>query len=198
MPHKLDSPSFLKSWLQDLSEEIDEGRYKIIPFWILSFVAVGLIVSLYMPKEFWTQRRDNATVVYAAILTMNGIILALSWGAFAKIYETISAPNFSTFLKEHGALDKFLFFVAYVHLAQLLALIASAGGLIITQFDTIGLFWQRIALATTIGLGSYAVKQAAGSVTVMHDLIRYRTIFDADARANQGNVAGFEPGRRPR
>jgi hypothetical protein len=75
---------------------------------------------------------------------------------------------------------------------------ASAGGLIITQFDTIGLFWQRIALATTIGLGSYAVKQAAGSVTVMHDLIRYRTIFDADARANQGNVAGFEPGRRPR
>jgi hypothetical protein len=91
-----------------------------------------------MPKEFWPQRRDNATVVYAAILTMNGIILALSWGAFAKIYETISAPNFSTFLKEHGALDKFLFFVAYVHLAQLLALIASAGGLIITQFECFG------------------------------------------------------------
>src|ERR1700730_2250276 len=147
MLQKPDSISFLKSWLQDLSEEIDDGWYKIIPLWLLSFVAVGCIISFYMPKEFWMQRRDNATVVYAAILTMNGIILALSWGAFAKIYETISAPNFSTFLKEHGALDKFLFFVSYVHLAQLLALVTSSGALIVTQFDPIDLSWQRAALA---------------------------------------------------
>jgi hypothetical protein len=70
----------------------------------------------------------------------------------------------------------------------LLALSISAVGLIITQFETVELIWQRIVLAATIGLGIYAIKQAAGSVAVMHDLIHYRAIFDEDRAANTGTV----------
>jgi len=163
---------FLKSWLQDLSDSLDDGWYNIIPFWLLLCIFIGGTTAYFMPDDFWTRRRDNASVVYAAILTMNGIILALSWGAFAKIYETIGTPHFSTFLKENGVLDKFLFFVS---------------------FEDADLRWQRVALGATIGFGMYAVKQAAGSVTVMHDLIRYRAIFDADKATRAGSVRLIRP-----
>lgn len=184
---------FLKSWLQDLSDSLDDGWYNIVPFWLLLCIFIGGTTAYFMPDDFWTRRRDNASVVYAAILTMNGIILALSWGAFAKIYETIGTPHFSTFLKENGVLDKFLFFVSYVHTSQILALSVSAIALMVTQFEDADLRWQRVALGATIGFGMYAVKQAAGSVTVMHDLIRYRAIFDADKATRAGSVRLIRP-----
>jgi hypothetical protein len=191
---KSEKHQFLKSWLKDLSDGLDDGWYNIIPFWILIFLLIGLAVAYFMPDNFWTTRRDNATVVYAAILTMNGIILALTWSAFAKIYENIGAPKFSTFLQEHGALEKFLFFVSYTHMTQILALSISAIALIVTQFEGVGLWWHRSAMVATIGFGIYAIKQAAGSVTVMHDLIRYRAIFDADrVSSNSGTVRMIRP-----
>jgi hypothetical protein len=193
MLQKPERHPFLKWWLQDLSESLDDGWYNIIPSWLLLFLVIGGAVAFLMPDNFWTWRRDNATVVYAAILTMNGIILALSWGAFAKIYETIGAPRFSAFLKEQGVLEKFLFFVSYVHISQIIALSLSAITLIVTQFEDIDLRWQRFAMGITIGFGIYAIKQAAGSVTVMHDLIRYRAIFDADRAANAGTVHRIRP-----
>jgi hypothetical protein len=179
---------FLQAWLQEISESLNEGWYRVVPWWLLIFVAVGGAVAYFMPEDFWLKHRDNGTVFYGAILTMNGIILALSWGAFAKIYETIGAPNFSTFLQQSGVLERFLFFVSHVHFTQLVALIASAAGLIVTQFESIDTLWQRVALAATIALGAYAVKTAGGSVTVMHMLIRYRADFDADREAKAGNV----------
>jgi hypothetical protein len=184
---------FLKSWLRDLSESLDDGWYNIIPSWLLLFILIGGVVAYFMSDSFWTLRRDNATVVYAAILTMNGIILALSWSAFANIYESIGAPKFSTFLEEQGALEKFLFFVSYAHVSQIVALSASAIALISTQFEEFDLRWQRLALAMTIGFGIYAIKQAAGSVIVMHDLIRYRAIFDADRPSNAATVRRIRP-----
>jgi hypothetical protein len=181
---KPESHPFLKAWLRYLSDGLDDGWYNIVPLWPILFLLIGGVVGFFMPDDFWTWRRDNATVVYAAILTMNGIVLALSWSAFAKIYESIGAPKFSTFLEEHGALETFLFFVSYAHGSQIAALSISAIALIAAQFDEIGVRWQRFALAATIGFGIYAIKQAAGSVTVMHDLIRYRAIFDADRGSN--------------
>jgi hypothetical protein len=191
---KPEKHQFLKSWLQDLSDGLDDGWYNIIPFWLITFLVIGLAVAYLMPDSFWTTRRDNATAVYAAILTMNGIILALTWSAFAKIYENIGAPKFSAFLQKHGALEKFLFFVSYTHVSQMIALSVSAITLIITQFEGISLWWQRSAMVATIGVGVYAIKQAAGSVTVMHDLIRYRAIFDADSTPpNSGTVRMIRP-----
>lgn len=179
---------FLKAWLQDISEELDNGWYNVVPLWLALFLAISATAAFSLPKEFWTLRRDNSTVLYTGLLTMNGIILALSWSAFAKIYETIGASNFSAFLKENGVLEKFLFFVSFVHLFQLIALLTSAVGLIVTQFDTIALVWQRVMLTAMLGFGAYAIKVAAGSVTVMHDLIGYRAIFDADRAAKATNV----------
>jgi hypothetical protein len=185
--------AFLKAWFKDRQESLDDGWYRILPFWIGCFLAIGFAAAYCLPERFWTLGRDNATVLYAAILTMNGIILALSWSAFAKIYETIGAPNFSSFLQEHGVLEKFLFYVSYVHASQLVALGVSGIALIMVQFDDIPLVWQRFALGATIGLGTYAIKQAAGSVTVMHQLIQYRSIFDADRAARNGNVRRLRP-----
>jgi hypothetical protein len=179
---------FLKSWLQDISEELDNGWYRIVPWSLLIFAGIAGAVAFYIPADFWAKHRDNTTVFYGAVLTMNGIILALSWGAFGKIYETIGAPGFSTFLQQNAALEKFLFFVSHVHFTQIIALLTSAIALVITQFEDIELIWQRIALGATIALAAYAIKKAAGAVTVMHTLIRYRAEFDADREARSGNV----------
>jgi hypothetical protein len=173
-----ETPTFIKAWLKDALDEYDDHWFNIFPRWFLLGFALAGIVSYYLPAGFWIEKRDS-TVVYTGLLTLNGIVLALSWSAFAKIYETIGASNFALFLKEKGMLESYLFLIRFVHAFQMLGLIASAGALVFLQFD-VSVLWQRVVFAIALGSGAYAIKQAAGAVTVMQDLVRYRAIFDAD------------------
>jgi hypothetical protein len=145
---------------------------------------LGALFAYFLPESYW-EKRDLPTLVAATILTLNGIMLALSWSAFAKIYETIGASGFSLFLREKGLLNSYLFFIRYVHLFQMVALIASAIGLVILQIIDIPIIYQRMAVALVVGATAYAIKQAAGSVTVMRDVVRHRATFDAE---RQGKV----------
>src|ERR1700741_3142347 len=137
--------SFVKAWLKDLSEEVDDRWYRIIPIWFVTFFAIGSAVAYSMPDTFWNPERDTSTVVYTGILTFNGILLALSWSAFAKIYEMIGAGKFSAFLLENGVLNSYLFVVRYVHAAQMLAMVMSIAALLFLQFQDFPIGWQRIA-----------------------------------------------------
>ena len=140
-------------------------------------------MGYFLPDTFWSAERDTAIVVYTGILTFNGILLALSWSAFAKIYETIGAGKFSAFLQENDALDSFLFAVRYVHVFQMVAMIASIATLLLALFPDVPLLWQRGACAIMLGLSAYAIKQASMAVGVMQDLVRYKAAFDAGTPA---------------
>lgn len=178
MANDLETRSFVQAWLKDLSDEVADRWYRVIPIWICLFVFLGSVAAYFLPDEFWTSG-ESATTVYTGVLTLNGILLALSWSAFSKIYDIIGAGNFSAFLRDNKVLDSYLFAVRYVHAAQMVALTASIAALLVAQYHDVPINWQRVICAVMLGLGAYAIKQAAMSVGIMQDLVRYKAVFDS-------------------
>ena len=184
MANEIESPNFVQAWLKDLTEEVNDRWYRIIPIWFAIFFACGGIVSYFLPEAFWSQERDTATIVYTGILTFNGILLALSWSAFAKIYEMVGAGRFAAFLREHDHLDSYLFAVRYVHASQMTATVFSMTALVLVQLPELHVNWQRVMCAIVLGMSGYAIKEASLAVGIMQDLIRYKAIFDVESRNN--------------
>ena len=178
-----DRKNFIQAWVADLSKEVDDCWYRIIPIWFILFFGAAGVAGYFMPASFWVDAQGHlsgsSTSVYSAVLTLNGIIVALSWSAFAKIYEMIGAGHFSKFLQDNDVLEDYLFLVRYIHLAQVLTLIASALALFAAQYPQIPLTWHRALLIALLGFGAYSIRQAAEAVGVMQDLVRYRAMFDA-------------------
>jgi hypothetical protein len=103
-------PDFIDSWLADLRE--DKKRYglrKLVPTVAICSVAIGTCVAYYLPvNKFWNDWQVSTTFL-AAILTINGLLLALSWASFAKIYEIASEPKFALFLRKGDLLTGYFF-----------------------------------------------------------------------------------------
>lgn len=182
MGSRPESPNFVQAWIKDLSEEVNERWYNIIPSWLIACFVPSATCAYYLSPNFWNEHHGiagNATVVFSAFLTLNGIIVALSWSAFGKIYEMIGEGNFSKFLHDEGALEPFLFLVRYVHVFQMVALVVSGFALVAAQFDQFPIAGQRVSFAVAFGFGAYAIKQASTAVGVMQDLVRYKAIYEA-------------------
>jgi hypothetical protein len=138
-----------------------------------------------MPPAFWGhESQPVSVVVYTGILTINGLMLALSWSAFSRIHESISGDRFGAYLMEKNLIGDYIVYIGYVHAAQVISVIASAAGLIILLYDTRVIF-DMIAFAVVLALSIYAMKQAANSVTIMHDLIWQKAIFDRNPPQGQ-------------
>jgi len=174
-------PEFFECWLDDIKEDYRNGGLKsVLPWWFTAYLAAGVLVSFFVPIEFWAVENWEVSVaVYGAILTLNGLILALGWSAFSRIYECACAPGFSVYLRDRGLLSHYIFYVGWVHLWQLIAIIVSAAGLLIVLVDLVPLFWEQIFFGLMIGITGYAVHQASGAVTAMQDIVWYRSIFEA-------------------
>lgn len=116
------------------------------------------------------------------------MLLTLAWNAFAKIFENICAPKFSTYLRENGLFKVYLYQISYVHAAQIVAVLVSAAALLSLAIANPpgGLLeWMFIL---TVASSGYALWEAIGAVTVLHDLIWYRSIFDAHHELQADNV----------
>jgi hypothetical protein len=172
-------PRFTRAYIDTIGTSFDErGFLALVPAWLLGCAIIGGATAYYMPDDFWDKSNQAVSVVvYTGILTINGLILALSWSAFARIHECIVGDDFGTYLMEKGLLIGYLVYIGYVHAAQIAAIIASAVGLIALLYS-LPLLEERIAFAAILALSIYAIKQAANSVTVMHDLIWQKAIFD--------------------
>lgn len=172
-------PRFTRAYIDSIGKSFDErGFWALFPYWLLSCVAIGWLTAYYMPSDFWEKGNQAVSVVvYTGILTINGLILALSWSAFARIHECITGDDFGAYLMETDLLIGYLVYIGYVHAAQIVAIIVSAVGLMMLLYS-VPLVAQHIAFAAMLAFSVYAIKQAANSVTVMHDLIWQKSIFD--------------------
>lgn len=191
MTDEIRRPSFFECWLDDIKLEYRKhGWHGVPPWWLIILVGGGAAGAFLVPAEFWSRDKwDVSTAVYGAILTFNALVLAVSWGAFSKIFESACAPGFSAYLRERGLLVFYIYYIDYVHLAQLVAVAASAVGLLSVVIDLLPEMWERVLFGAVVGLSAYAMKQAAGTVTAMHDIVWYRSIYDAhQLAASGGNV----------
>jgi hypothetical protein len=179
MTEELERPKFLPSFFSAMAERAENKtiwRMLLAPI-IAAAISAG--VSYYMPAAFWLDDNSGvAATVYTGILTLNGLILALSWSAFSRIYESISAPKFCSFLRRNNLLNKYVVTISFIHGLQLLSIVASASGLIALLVEIPYLIVDRILFGVMGFASIYAIQQAASAVAIMNDLLWQKSIFD--------------------
>lgn len=190
----LERPSFLKSYHAALGKSIEiRGVRAVIPYWVLTCLLVGLVAASRMPVTFWGHEHEDVAVgVYVGMLTLDGLVLALSWSAFARIHDCIGDGEFCAYLYKNGVLNDYIVVIDYIHYAQLVSIIASAAGLLTWLYGPTDPAYNRIAFAVMVATSIYAIKSASGAVSAMHDLIWQKSIFETHMRQErEGNIVPF-------
>lgn len=179
----------MASYFEAMSERVRESKWAIVPVWLAVGMLIGAVPSYFMPGSFFTEAQWQVSAgLYGAILTVNGLILAISWNAFSRIHDSIiSSSGFSSWLRKEKLLNTYLFYIDYVQVTQLIALFASAAALFSILIDLPSELWDRAILAVSLGLSIYAVKYAVNAVTVMHDLVWQKSIFEEQEEAAKSN-----------
>ena len=179
MTESTERPKFLPSFFTAMAERAESGtvwRIFVVP--VISG-AIGTTVAYFIPVKFWSD--DNweiSTTVYTGLLTLNGLILVLSWNAFSRIYESISAPKFCAFLRRNKLLNKYIVTISFIHGLQLLAIIASGIELISVLINVQYVLIDRGLFGFMVFSSIYAIKEAASAVAIMNDLLWQKSIFD--------------------
>lgn len=199
----LERPKFPSSFLRSLEKGVEaRGWRALVPSWLILAIAFGFAFGYFVPASFWAIKHlDTAVMVYIGILTLNGLILVLSWNAFSQIHDSIGDINFGAYLISRGLLNNYIFYIQSVHVVQLLAIIISSSGLLLLLCSVEDITYDRVAFAAMVAGSSYAIKQASSAVTVMHDLIWQKAIFDRHVRGlaveTTITMGGEQANRRP-
>jgi hypothetical protein len=188
-------PKFLASYFEAMKERASKTGWRaLVPVWLGVGIGAGFAASWCLPDKLWTDPQNWQVIVgmYAAMVTINGLLLALSWGAFARIHELlVSSAEFAVFLRRAKLFNGYLFYVDWVQAAQLLALIASAGAMFSSIIAVIPVLGHKLILTASIGVSIYAIRYAVNAVTMMHDLVWQRAIFEEQELANKHKVVSF-------
>jgi hypothetical protein len=108
----------------------------------------------------------------------NGLVLALGWTAFSRIYEVLFRGEFGAYLARNELLNPYLVHINFMHFIKLLAVIFSVIGLLLVLVNGIPLWVDKIILAITAALTVYSLKQAIDAVTAMNDLVWQSAYFE--------------------
>lgn len=177
-------PTFLQGLLDSWQLSVSQHRRRdLIPYWIAGSLVIGGLVAYRLPVTLWESEIELGVVFMGAVLTFNGIVLALSWSAFAKIYEIVGAGAFCAHLRKHNLLNHYLTFVGWCQGSQVLAISCSALGLV--SFWLFVPWFGKVVLGCSFAASIYAVRQGVATSKAMQDLIWRKSAFD-EARPRDG------------
>lgn len=164
-------PSFLKTYFRLVSESIDSKPLRLLPFWLLAGLGIGCSVAWFVPAAFWNNANWGASVtVYAGVLAFDGLLLALGWGAFSKIFEILSSGDFAEFIRRNDLLEDHLFYVDFVHFTLMMSAFFAGLGLASVLLP-LPLWLDRLILGVAVGVSLWASLKAGGAVKMMGALI---------------------------
>jgi hypothetical protein len=171
-------PSFSISLAKGLSIAAKHRGWKAyIPIWIIISLAVGIVLANKAPTKIWNKDYATGIAIYSGLLTFNGILMAVGWTSFAKIYEVIGRGEFGKFLRRNDALDMHLLYIDIAQYSLLSATLTSAIALIVTPMPVIDLI-NRFFLAGSIASTIYALIKCASVNRAIHDLIWDSSSFE--------------------
>ena len=184
---------FVAYWLQDMVVGFQKRGFKsLIPWRLLISGAIGFAAARYIPATNLA-KPEVMIAAYAAMLTLNAILLAVCWSAFAKIFETMGEERFGSWLRRNGLAGYYGWYVDFIHAVQMLAVGVAAASLVVSLMDGFLEIVPRSALGVTVGLSVLAGWWAMGCVHLMRDLSDHRATFaamDADGRVKDMPLRG--------
>ena len=187
-------PKFLPSFLGAIQEEAElRGWWAVVPTVVLICAAAAAVVAYFMPALFWSEeKRELAVAFYSGVLVFNGLILALGWTAFSRIYDVLLRAEFGQYLMKNNLLNNYILQIEFMHAGQLSAAIAAGVALVMALLDNIPLVAERIVFGLVLMFTAYAIRQAANAVTAMNDLVWQSAFFETHRPpAGSGNVTAI-------
>lgn len=189
MTKKNSRPKFLTSFFAALSDNAERGWRSLVPIWMIICGAIGWLSVCYIPASFWGgAHEDGVVALYIGILVLDGLILALSWSAFSRIFESISDGEFGAYLMKHDLLGGYIFYVEFLNVAQIASLIATSVAIFSFITEALSVAWDRGLCAVMVAVSAYAIRAACAAITVMNDLLWQKGMFDAHVRAQESKI----------
>ncbi len=149
-----------------------------------------------MPADLWAiedgRRPYSLVALFGALLTMNGLLLALGWNSFAKVYELCAASGFAEWLRQNDMVRTCVFLIDYIQIVLFSAIVITVSAFLLSLIGSLPIWLHRTSLGLTIGASIYALTYVIGAVRMVRDLIWYRAqgeaakliAPDADSKAN--------------
>jgi len=195
-------PSFISSYFEILSKEARASHWKaIVPYWLIVSTVIGGVTGYFIPQGFWEDAHwDVSTAVYASFMTFNGLVLALGWNAFSRMYEILFRGDFGSYLARNNLLNPYITHITFINMVQVISVIASGIGLVMVLVENIPILYDRIALSAILALMIYGLKQTIDALTAMNDLVWQAAYFELNhpKDGTVGNVAQFKGGTNSR
>lgn len=165
-------PKFFTAFCNSVGAAYErKGIKSVVPWWLIVGVGVGGAAAWHMPATYWSdQKWDVATTVYTGFLAFDGLLLALGWGAFSKIYEILSQNWFAAFLRRNDLLNDHLFFIDAVHGMLVLSAVIS-GVALVTGLLPLPIWTDQVVLACVIASSFWSLTKALSTMKVMNDLV---------------------------
>lgn len=171
---------FLTYLLQDTAYGIAKrGVLSLIPLRMIICGLIGTLASAKLGEKF-TNEPSISVAFYAAVLTLNAILMAVCWGAFAKIFDSITDPKFGQWMRLRKIDSYYEFYIDYIHLAQMIATITAATALTVSVLSGIPYFITALLFGFTIGSTGYAGWWSFGGVRIMQEISEQRAKFLAN------------------
>lgn len=168
---------FVAYLIRDIAQGFDKrGFLALVPVALIVSVGCGVLVARFASPTFWDEMQ-NVIAFYAAGLAVNAILLAVCWASFARIFETLSDPDFGAWMRLRKLDGYYGWYVDFIHAAQMLAVALMAVGLGASLVSSLPPIVDRVMLGAAIATSVYAARWAAGCVRIMQDLADYRVKF---------------------
>lgn len=170
-----DHPRFFLLFLDSINIDYKRGGARLlIPYIFAACVAIGFAVAFsisnykvaHFPFEF-----------IAALITAQGIILAMSMQTTGIILSNISQGEFSIFLKSKGILNYYMLLVQFIQMIHVISLFLLVGTAVVSVLDYFNQYVFRASLAISLSGFLYALRWTLGTSTIVRDLIHYRSEF---------------------
>lgn len=172
-------PTLRQAWLDDLRTTWANHRLSVLPWRIALCAGAGWLVASNLQSVFFYPRNwDVSVAVYSGLLAFNALTMALAWSGIGRVYDSMSAPRFSSFLQHTGVLARYHFILGFIHAVQTLAALVTIASMGILLVGQINIFWDRIAFASTLGATLYALWWAYSAARVARDLSWHHATFD--------------------
>lgn len=182
-------PKFFTSFLNALAVSYEKGGIRsIVPWWLLLGLLCGAGAAWFIPETFFTDAQwETSTTIYTGFLAFNGLLLALGWSAFSRIYEIMSSGDFSKFLRRNGLLEEHLLFIDIIHLVLVTSSFLS-GCALISIVMPLNYKIDIVIFSLVVGFSFWSLVKALSAIRLMNDLVWELAHCDFDGKGNLRSV----------